>query len=214
MSDFLMRVAERALGTAPRIDPQSASRYAHSRLPLPASSLPEMTTAAGSDSAPIAPPLDSLDSYDEQPARRQLARPPIVTPVPEDAGATDVGHVPASKSDRRPAKPKAAAPSLQSQSRTIARRTQSPESQSGSVAPGTPPIESQSRSMAQRNRDAEQPVGAGISEQPSVDTLHVTGAFEASTFRDDDRFPESAPDPFPIKEPNRRTSEDHVSVSK
>jgi hypothetical protein len=35
MKDFLIRVAERALGTAPRIDPQGASRYAPARLPLP-----------------------------------------------------------------------------------------------------------------------------------------------------------------------------------
>lgn len=35
MKDFLTRVAERALGTAPRIDPQATSRYAPARLPLP-----------------------------------------------------------------------------------------------------------------------------------------------------------------------------------
>ena len=35
MKDFLTRVAERALGTAPRVDPQVTSRYAPARLPLP-----------------------------------------------------------------------------------------------------------------------------------------------------------------------------------
>ena len=40
MKDFLTRVAERALGTAPRIDPQATSRYAPARLPLPESRAP------------------------------------------------------------------------------------------------------------------------------------------------------------------------------
>ena len=40
MKDFLTRVAERALGTAPRIDPQATSRYAPARLPLPESHAP------------------------------------------------------------------------------------------------------------------------------------------------------------------------------
>src|SRR5829696_9100697 len=41
VKDFLTRVAERALGTAPRVDPQATSRYAPARLPLPEAPLLE-----------------------------------------------------------------------------------------------------------------------------------------------------------------------------
>ena len=198
MSDFLTRVAERALGTAPRIDPQSASRYAPSRLPLPESPLPESplpetTRAAASDSASIAPPLDSY----EQPAARQSSRPPGVTPVTADALATDTGHEPAMKSDRSPVGARAAARPLESLSR--------------SVEPERRPLESQSRSIAQ-GQDTKHPDRASTTERPSLDVLPGTAAFEASTIDDDDRSSRSGSGPFSSQQPKRRTSTGYVSV--
>jgi hypothetical protein len=45
VKDFITRIAERALGTAPMIDPQATSRYVRAQLPLPQSHLPETVAA-------------------------------------------------------------------------------------------------------------------------------------------------------------------------
>src|SRR5258706_12594665 len=81
MNDFLTRVAERALGTAPRITPQAMSIYEPARLPL--SELP----AAEVDSAPVS---KSRDMHLEQ-HEKILSRPvPVVTEVAakDDEAAT------------------------------------------------------------------------------------------------------------------------------
>lgn len=205
MSDFLTRVARRALGTAPRIDPQSASRYEPSRLPLPGPALPEMATAPAPDLAPTAS-IDSLDSFDSRPATHHLSQPPLVTPVTEDTIATDAGHLPALKADGSPTKPRARP--LQSETRAIAPGTKPLELHSESIAQSSRPLESQARSMAQGSPDADHSVHALIAERPSID------ASPASMIRDDDRDAGSESRLSPIQEATGQTLEVHVSVPK
>jgi len=79
VKDFLTRVAERALGTAPRINPQATSRYAPARLPLPESRLPETPALA------VNPPRSlraRQPDREEAPAAKMIV--PSVEPVHED----------------------------------------------------------------------------------------------------------------------------------
>jgi hypothetical protein len=209
MSDFLTRVAERALGTAPRIDPQSASRYSPSRLPFPESPLPETTKAAVSDAAPIAP---SLDSY-EQPAPRQLSRPPMVMPLTEDAVATEPGPVPALNSDGAPLELQAPARPLEPQSRSNAQGTQPLELQSKSIAQRTQPAETEPGSIAAERWGAEQLDLDPIPDRPSVDPWRAIIAAEPSMIADDDRASDFASGPLPGEELSRRSSDGYASKS-
>jgi hypothetical protein len=109
VKDFLTRVAERALGTAPRIDPQATSRYAPARLPLPESHspLPEKPARVGSpprrSRAPQAdreivtslePAREVAEKINppEQPRRKNsLVRKPAIPPIELD---TEVASAP------------------------------------------------------------------------------------------------------------------------
>ena len=86
MKDFLTRVAERALGTAPRVDPQATSRYAPARLPLP--DAPPLLETSGRTSRP--PRTSRVDRFDvEQDSTEKVAAPGIEPARGEDINAAD-----------------------------------------------------------------------------------------------------------------------------
>lgn len=204
MSDFLTRVAERALGTAPRIDPQSASRYAPARLPLPESPLPDNNTSAADDTAMLTPPRDSYD----RPGTRQVSHPLMVTPVTEDTVANDPDFITALKPEHSPEEPGFEATPIESQSRSITHRTA--QAKSGDQRT---PLESQTRSMTERDRDTAHTDRALVPEQPSIDASRVT-AFEPATIRDDAGHRGAESSLFENHETNRRTSAGYVSAPK
>lgn len=202
MNDFLTRVAEKALGTAPRIDPQSASRFSPSRLPLPELPLPDITGAAP-DSALLRP----HDSYVDQTARRQSSPRPAVTPVTEETVANAPGYVAALKIDRSPEEP--------------ATETGPGESLSKSITDSTPraksvvkknPGDAQTRSIADRDRDAAPLDRGAIPERPDIGTSAVISALEVSMIGDDarHRVSESFRDPAAsngyVSAPNKSAS--------
>jgi hypothetical protein len=70
VKDFFTRLAERAVGTAPRVDPQVTSRYAPARLPLPESSLPETPSLVVNSPRVSRPPQVALEN---EPAEKLIA---------------------------------------------------------------------------------------------------------------------------------------------
>jgi hypothetical protein len=76
VKDFLTRVAERALGTAPRIDPQATSRYAPARLPLPEAPSPQAEI-------PAPPRVSRPRQFDREHELPKKVIAPSLEPTPE-----------------------------------------------------------------------------------------------------------------------------------
>jgi hypothetical protein len=196
VKDFITRMAERALGTAPRVDPQATSRYAPARLPLPELPLPDPIAAAAHDLAPTAP---LRKSYDEQPARRPFSRRPNLNRLTDDTVAEGADNLPASPMDRSPEERARVVPPLDLRGGSTAKRSLPPNSVAQQISIDSPMGSTEDREATHHYRPS-------IPESHFVDASTITATFEASPIRDDAGNPFAESGLFQSQNPIQRNS--------